>query len=78
MKKNGISAMESCMESSEKIRRTNIYIYIILGHESEGRNWFVEESPVLWWDLEDVPLRVICQTHKFCIYHSYDYCYSLA
>lgn len=32
----------------------------------------------MWWDLEDIPLRAICQTQKFCMYHSYDYCYSLA
>lgn len=32
----------------------------------------------MWWDLEDIPLRAICQTQTFCIYHSYDYCYSLA
>ena len=33
-----------------------IIIYIIPGHESEGMNRFVEEAPVLWWDLEDIPL----------------------
>ena len=40
--------MESCMESSEKIRRTAIYITKPnSGHESEGMSQFVEEAPLL-------------------------------